>query len=143
MSAPARLLADALLPIVSSFPILPALAPVRKYLPQLDLKTLAGRQCLIVPRKDESTSKADRGNRWNHELMVDVALLEKLDDELNATADVLLDLADDLCEYLKANRPARPEKLMFATVQVLWDVAALKTDNVFSTAVTLTFAAIR
>lgn len=85
----------------------------------------------VYASADTSPEKCDR-SRWKHELTIDVAVQRKLDTDENAEKDALVELADRCCEYIKANRPDGPWKLMEAGVQPFSQNELLKQNKLFT-----------
>jgi hypothetical protein len=138
MAAPVREIAAALVTVLNNGPWDPALEATREYQRLDKLPDLTSRKVYVIPRQDETTAKVDR-SRWTHTAIVDVAISQKVAEGDDTEKDAILDLADEVAEYLKANRPNLPAKLTGCTVQALWDPERLKNENIFTSAVTLTF----
>jgi hypothetical protein len=116
----------------------PALNAERTYQLFYELAEAAAPKIAVYGTSDQSTEKCDR-ERWRHELTIDIAVQQKLADDASAARDAVVLLADSICEYIKANRPARPEKLMSATVNPLVQNDLLKQNKLFTSVVRLTF----
>lgn len=87
---------------------------------------------------DQSEEKCDR-QRWKHELTVDVAVQQKLNTDQETEKRVCVQMADDICEYTKANRPVGPWKLMGATVNPFLQNERLQQAKLFTSVVRFTF----
>jgi len=142
MSVPIVELAEEIKSLLNAGPWNPSLAATREYQPYFELPALPTAKVSVYPSADDSTGKADR-SRWTHELTIDVAVQRKLSGDANPEKDALVALADEICEYIKANRPARPEKLMTATVRPLIQNELLRSNNLFTSVCRFTFTAHR
>lgn len=138
MAAPVREIAAALVTLLNNGPWDPALEATREFQRLDKLPDLTSRKVYVIPRQDETSAKVTR-SQWQHTLVVDVAISQKVSETGDTEKDAILDLADEIAEYLKTNRPDVPAKLMGCTVQALWDPERLKNENIFTSAVTLTF----
>lgn len=141
-AAPIRTLAAAIVTLLNSGPWDPPFGATREYQRLDKLEGMTGRKVYVIPRQDETVGKIDR-SRWGHTLIVDVAISQKLAEGDDAAKDALLDLADEVAEYLKTHRPNVPAALMGCTVQALWDPERLHMENIFTTVVTTTYEAHR
>lgn len=142
MSAPAVLLAEAVKDVLAAHVFTPAIVPTREYQPFFELPAATVPKVSVYCQADDSTGKVDR-SRWSHTLTIDVAVQQKLDTDANSEKDALVALADDICEWLKAHPPSRPEKLLTATVQPLWQNELLRQNKLFTSVVRLTFVSHR
>lgn len=138
MLAPAIALADAYVTLLNAAGLSVALHAERAYLPQFDLKQLGTLHTTVIPRQDDSVERFTRA-KWQHELIIDIALQKKWATLVQAEMDALVALADEVCEFCKENLPPdRTEKLESATVQALWDHEMLRDRKVFTSVVSLT-----
>ena len=143
MAAPIVPLADAVKDKLNTFgAFTPALNAVRTFQLFFELAEASTPKISVYPTSDDTTGKVDR-QRWKHELLIDVAVQRKIADDADAEKVVLVDLADAICEYIKANRPERPEKLMGATVRPLLQHELLRQNKLFTAVVRFTFTAHR
>lgn len=111
----------------------------RSYQQHFQLPELATAKVTVYGFQDRTLGRATIAD-WDHELTVGVAVQQKLaDDELSAQDD-LVELANRICEYVKAqwNETARPQHLLLATVDTL-DNDLLRTNRLFTVVVKLTF----
>lgn len=142
MNAPVVDLADKFVEVVNDATLSEPLGAERDYLPKFDLTQLGTLKTTVVPRQDETLDRFNR-KTWEHELVIDIALQKKWATLAKSEMDTLVALAEELCEWCKANAvqlPTRPEKLIRATVQTLWNPDLLRESKVFTSIVRLTYA---
>lgn len=125
----------------------PALNAVRTYELYFDLPEAASAPKISVyPIQDKTNGRSTR-NTWKHNLVVGVAIQKKITDDANPEKDVLVALADAICEYLKNALPERsdqrPESLDQPTVQPLIQHPLLRQNKLFSCGVILPFVSHR
>jgi len=142
MSAPVVELAEEVKRVVNHGPWNPSLNAERKWQLYFELPDLATTKVVVYPRADDTTGKIDR-ERWGHELKIHIAVQKKISSDDAAETGALVALADEICEHVKANRPARPEKLTTATVIPLVQNERMQQNKVFASLVELTFTAHR
>jgi hypothetical protein len=119
----------------------PDLNAVRTFQLFYELPEATTAKVSVYPTSDQTTGPADR-SRWKHELVIDVAIQRKLADDTNTEKDAQVQLADDICEYLKANRPSGAWKLSTETpptVQPNLQNEILRQNKLFTSVVRLTF----
>jgi hypothetical protein len=116
----------------------PPLAAERKYQLFYELAEAVTPKVTVYPTSDQTEGKVDHA-RWSHELTIDVAIQQKLQDDADAEKDTLVNLADGVCEYVKTNRPVGPWKLMTATVQPNLQNEILRQNKLFTSVVRFTF----
>ena len=139
MSAPVVLLAQAITDLLNTVgAFTPALNATREWQPFYDLPAATTAKIAVFPSADDSSAKIDR-HRWQHDLTIDVSVQRKIAADTSPEKDALVLLADQICEYIKANRPNRPEKLMTATVNPLLQNELLRQNKLFTAVARFTF----
>ena len=116
----------------------PAITAERTYQLFYELPAAKTAKIAVYGTSDQSTEKCDR-SRWKHELIVDVAVQQKLETDQTSEKDACVALADGICEYIKANRPNGPWKLMEATVNPLLQNERLQQAKLFTSVARFTF----
>lgn len=144
MPAPILAIADALVLLLNQ-PAAPGhpLHAERVALPIADLSSLPGRKVLVVPAQDETERLVDRSGRWEEVFTIHVAIYQRVLSERIEHVDPLVHLADEIAAYLRGNPPPGPPYLRGCSLQTLFDPKTLRETNVFSTAITTTWAQLR
>jgi hypothetical protein len=117
----------------------PALAATRTWQLLTDLPQLTTAKFTVFGITDKTVERVDR-EQWKHEMIVDIAVQQKLADDADAAKDALVAQADAINEYVKANwAESSAYELMTATTQVVVNNELLKVNRLFTSAVRLAF----
>jgi hypothetical protein len=148
MSAPLIDLAQVVTDLLNSpGAFTPPLNAVRTYDLYYELPdAVAAPKVSVFPTSDKTMGRATRED-WHHDLVIEIAVQKKLVTDSTAEKDVLVTLADNICEYVRANMPERTdqrrESLSNATVESFVQNPLLKQHKLFTSAIRLTFSSLR
>lgn len=112
----------------------------RAYSPTYDLKSMEGVQITVVPEGNQ-ISNADRG-RFANAVSIDVAVQRKVASDEPAVVDPLMDLMQEVIDYLKAHRrlAAFPDaSFTRADAKAIYSPAHVAEKRLFTSVTTFTY----
>lgn len=132
-------LADALALAIGSQVFSREITVARKCVPAEDLRDLDGIQVTIVPR-GVAIANAAR-SRLSHEITVDIAIQRKLPGVLPVDVDPMMDLTQELVDYVTRLRLADLPELSWLRVAntPIWAADHLQSKRLFTSVITVTY----
>ncbi|MHB1158232.1 MAG: hypothetical protein ACYC26_15515 [Phycisphaerales bacterium] len=129
-------IADAVTAALNAGPFDPALQAVRSYQPGYELEQLKQLRVTVVPRGMEQTGATRAATQ--RDIQIDIGIQKKLTQANTAEVDALLDLVQQMADYLRTVRQFGPAIWVKTENTPIYSVEHLEQFRGFTSVLTLT-----